>query len=481
MAPPYVLVLDQGGHSSRALVFDAVGCVVANVSVTVSTQYPAVGCVEQNPAEILQSLRDVIATVAAQLGDHCKDIIAAALIVQRSSLVALDETSGEPLSPILSWQDTRHACWLTEKSKNQLPFLRQLTGLRANAHYGASKMRWLLDNTAVVHAAARQNRLCLAPLAGYLCRCLTEAKHTAIDAVIASRTLLTEMSALQWSPTLLDFFAIPQAVLPEMRASLADYGEIAVGDIKVPLRLLGGDQSFFMLSYGTQFDDGTVFINAGTGAFVQQWMPTTDVPQQLLVSPLMIAADPKNTVVVAEGTVNAAAAALDWWQQQSGIVLSDEFWQKAELTCCRYPNEVPVFVNRITASGSPDWLPAGESFFNAEAALPLKTMAVLEAIVFALQRNMDLLEQRKPCSTIVMSGGLSKLDIFCQRIASLSGKLVLRSDDTEACARGAAMQLLPSATGDQQFERFDPVVDENLCKRYQRWTTQMDQLSMADG
>ncbi len=158
MAPPYVLVLDQGGHSSRALVFDAVGCVIANASEKVSTQYPAVGCVEQNPSEILQSLRDVIAAVAAQLGDRCKDIIAAALIVQRSSLVALDETSGEPLSPILSWQDTRHACWLTEKSKNQLPFLRQLTGLRANAHYGASKMRWLLDNTAVVHAAERQNR-----------------------------------------------------------------------------------------------------------------------------------------------------------------------------------------------------------------------------------------------------------------------------------------------------------------------------------
>ena len=481
MAPPYVLVLDQGGHSSRALVFDAVGCVIANASEKVSTQYPAVGCVEQNPSEILQSLRDVIAAVAAQLGDRCKDIIAAALIVQRSSLVALDETSGEPLSPILSWQDTRHAHWLTEKSKNQLSFLRRLTGLRANAHYGASKMRWLLDNTAVVHAAERQNRLCLAPLAGYLCRCLTEAEHTVVDAVIASRTLLTETSALQWSSTLLDFFAIPHAVLPEVRASLADYGEIAVGDIKVPLRLLGGDQSFFMLSYGVQFDDGTVFINAGTGAFVQQWMPAADIPQHLLVSPLMITADPKNTVVVAEGTVNAAATALDWWQQQSGIVLSDEFWQKAELACCRYPSEIPVFINRITASGSPDWLPAGESFFSTEAALPLKTMAVLEAIVFALQRNMDLLEQRKLCSTIVVSGGLSKLDIFCQRIANLSGKLVLRSSDMEACARGAAMQLLPSAIGDQQFEQFDPVVDENLCKRYQRWTAQMDQLSMVDG
>ncbi|MEZ5495055.1 MAG: FGGY family carbohydrate kinase [Pseudomonadales bacterium] len=106
MAPPYVLVLDQGGHGSRALVFDAVGCVVASASVTVSTHFPAVGCVEQSPTEILQSLRDVIATVAAQLGDRCKAIEAAALIVQRSSLVALDELSGVALSPILSWQDT---------------------------------------------------------------------------------------------------------------------------------------------------------------------------------------------------------------------------------------------------------------------------------------------------------------------------------------------------------------------------------------
>lgn len=481
MAPPYVLVLDQGGHSSRALVFDAVGCVVANASVTVSTHFPAVGCVEQSPTEILQSLCDVITAVAVQLGDQCKDIISAALIVQRSSLVALDETSGEPLSPILSWQDTRHAHWLTEKCKNQLPFLRRLTGLRANAHYGASKMRWLLDNAAAVREAAQQDRLCIAPLAGYLCRGLTKTKHTTVDAVIASRTLLTEISALHWSSSLLDFFSLPKTVLPEIRASLADYGEISVGDVSVPLRLLGGDQSFFVLSYGEKFDDSAVFINAGTGAFVQQLMPAVDVPPPLLVSPLMIAEDQKKTVVVAEGTVNAAATALDWWQQQSGVELTETAWQEVQLACCRCPNEVPIFINRITASGSPDWLPAGESFFSAEAILPLKTMAVLESVVFALQRNIDCLATVKPCSTIVVSGGLSKLDIFCQRIANLSGKSVVRSSDAEACARGAAAQLLSSAVGKQTFEQFAPVKDDGLCKRYQQWTEHMNQLSVAEG
>lgn len=244
---PYVLVLDQGGHSSRALVFDAVGHMVAQARVATATSYLASDRVEQNPQEILQSLRDVLTEIALQLGERCQDISAAALIVQRSSIVAIDEASGEPLSSILSWQDTRNAQWLAKKCSDAQSWLRELTGLRANAHYGASKMRWLLDNVPAIKAAAEKNTLCITPLAGFLCRHLTGARRTVVDAVIASRTLLTELSALQWSSKLLAFFSIPNSVLPDIHASLDNYGDIAVGNHKIPLRLVGGDQSFFCL------------------------------------------------------------------------------------------------------------------------------------------------------------------------------------------------------------------------------------------
>ncbi len=475
---PYVLVLDQGGHSSRALVFSSQGDVVTQASVAVATTYPAEGFVEQNPDKILQSLYQVIAEVAAQLGECCSNITQATLIVQRSSIVAVDTESRKTLSPILSWQDTRNAAWLSQKISSDLPYMRQKTGLYANAHYGASKIRWLLDNNAAVKNAEKNNSLRITPLASFLCWQLTNSKSVAVDAVIASRTLLTEISALQWSPALLDFFAIPQNVLPVIYPSLYAYGNIAVGKCSVPLQLVGGDQSFFMLSHASQFDESAIFINAGTGAFVQQRMFAQDVPEKLLASPLFIAEEKNQSIIVAEGTVNAAATALAWWWQQQGAVFSSGDWQTAEQESQRHANQMPVFINRITATGSPDWLPIGESYFTTESPNALKALAVLESIVFALQRNIDCLCMVKPSSAIVLSGGLSQIPVFCQRIADLSGVTVFRDMDVEACARGAAAQLLPSVIENQCYEKFIPQPAIALQKRYRQWTALMDQLSI---
>ncbi len=476
---PYVLVLDQGGQSSRAIVFDASGVVVAQARVPVTTNYPAQSFVEQSPQEILQSLYQVIADVAEQLGEQCSNITQAALIVQRSSLVAVDVISRKTLSSVLSWQDTRNAEWLSQKIKTASQWLRKNTGLYANAHYGASKIRWLLDSNEAVKESERNNTLCITPLAGFLCWQLTQAETVMVDAVIASRTLLTKMGESQWSPELLDFFAISSNVLPKIYPSLYPYGVISVGKHTVPLTLLGGDQSFFMLSHALQFDESTIFINAGTGAFIQQKMAALDVPRNLLVSPLCIATEKNQSIVVAEGTVNAAATALEWLWQQQGAVFSSNDWQAADKESNLFAEKTPIFINRITATGSPDWLPAGDSYFSEESSFALQAIAVLESIVFALQRNIDRLRTVKPYSAIVLSGGLSNLPIFCQRIADISGVRVYRSNDVEACARGAAAQLLPSVIGKQYYDQFEPQPVSALQKRYQQWTALMSQLSIS--
>jgi glycerol kinase len=475
--PSLVLVLDQGGHSSRALVFDGSGAVVAQASVLVGTIVVQPGWVEQDPAELVNSLRAVIAQVAVQLGERCHDIHAAALIVQRSSLVAWDRLSHQPLSPVLSWQDTRNSVWLDNILADKRNAIRGKTGLYPNAHYGASKIRWLLDNNLAVKNAADNHSLCIAPLASFLHLQLTDACEPTVDAVIASRTMLTEIGATSWSQELLDFFAIPEAVLPAIKPTLAEYGAISVGQCDVPLRLLGGDQSFFALSHGARFDIDTIFINAGTGAFIQQKMKPSSVPSALLCAPLLVTDSPATTVIVAEGTVNAAATALDWLWQCEGYAFSAADWQLAVELAEVAPASVPYFINRMIASGSPDWLPAGKEFFSKESPSALKAIAVLESIVFALQRNLDCLATVQSCERIVVSGGLSQLDIFCQRIADLSEKLVLRSDDIEACARGAAMQLLPAAAVKQDYREYIPQASEKLRSRYRQWSSVMDQLS----
>jgi glycerol kinase len=469
-----VLVLDQGGHSTRAIVFDTQGNIIAQAKQPVATQIKQAGWVEQNPAEITQSLWQVLADIATQMGARCADISSAALIVQRSSLLAVNTQTGEPLSAILSWQDTRYASWL-DKKLSACPFnIRKITGLHPNAHYGASKMRWLLDTMPAVQQAAQNNTLCLTPLAGYLCQQLTGRKHIVVDTTIASRTLLTELSTISWSPALLDFFAIPNNVLPDISSSYSDYGNINVGHCAVPLQLMGGDQSFILFSHPKNFLQDSIFINAGTGAFLQQVMPASHIQPTLLASALCV--EQQLSIVVAEGTVNAAATALDALWQQEGVIFSSVDWHDADKKSQQTADDVPIYINRVTASGSPDWLPAGESYFSFAATVPMKAIAVLESIVFSLQRKMDALAAEKS-SKIVLSGGLSRLDVFCQRLSDLSGKVVWRSNDAEASARGAAAQLLPSVVGEPIYCVFAPQQCVQLAERYQQWSERMNQLA----
>lgn len=478
--PALVLVLDQGGHSSRALVFDETGAVVAQASQPVSTVYQQEAHVEQDPEEILASLHHVLDDVSLQLGARCAGIRAAALIAQRSSLLAWDRRTGRPLSPVLSWQDTRNGSWLERVIDGQRDNVRKQTGLFPNAHYGASKVRWLLDHVPAVQEARIAGTLCIAPLASFLQQRLAGSQEPVVDAVIASRSLLTSLGATAWAGNLLSLFSIPETVLPAIKPTLADYGVIHVGSISVPLRLLGGDQSFFSLSHGKLFSADTVFINAGTGAFVQQPLAASAVPDRLLCAALRIAGDERETVMVAEGTVNAAATALDWFWQQHGVApFSADDWNAAAVQAAQDPSRVPLFCNRVTASGSPDWLSAGVPHFTVDAPVPLQAVAVLESIVFALQRNMDYLAAVRPHRKIVVSGGLSQLEVFCQRLSALVQCPVWRSDDVEACARGAAMQLLPEAAGHPAYREYLPQDNPALRQRYRQWSAMMDQLAAA--
>ncbi|HSC74787.1 MAG TPA: FGGY family carbohydrate kinase [Pseudomonadales bacterium] len=474
---PLALVLDQGGHSTRAMVFDENGALVAQASIPVNTVIKQAGWIEQDAVELVASLQSVLLQVADQLGRRCSDVQSAALIVQRSSLVAWDKLSHTILSPVLSWQDTRNSEWLEKILTDNRDSIRQSTGLYPNAHYGASKIRWLLDHLPAVNSAAEKRSLCIAPLASFLHQQLTGVSEPVVDAVIASRTMLTDIAATSWSTALLDLFGIPAAILPEIKPSLANYGVIRLGDCHVPLRLLGGDQSFFAMSHGDMFNSDAVFINAGTGAFIQQKTQPALVPDKLLCSALCVVENNSGAIIVAEGTVNAAATALDWLWKRIGFVFSAEDWNLAIGQAVSEPASVPYFINRITASGSPDWLPAGESCFSMDSSSALQAVAVLESIVFALQRNLDCLAVVQPCKKIIVSGGLSTLGIFCQRISDLAEKPVWRSDDVEACARGAAMQLLPKTAGQQKYHHYMPQVNLHLKQRYTQWSTAMDQLA----
>ncbi len=476
------LVLDQGGHSSRALLFDHAGTLLASAATPVATQYWPDGRIEQQAQEILDSLQTVLQTIGEKYGSQHKTIKGAALIVQRSSLLAWRRSNAQALTPVLSWQDTRNENWLRARMAGQEQQLRAITGLRPNAHYGASKMRWLLDHDPAVKQAQKEHDLCIGPLAAFLQQHLTQSTTPSVDAVIASRTLLTALCQQQWSPELLQRFEIPADLLPEITNSHSDYGIITASTCHIPLRLLGGDQSFVALAQGETFFSDSLFINVGTGAFLQRSMPVSRIPASLLSAPLLI--NPGDTRLVAEGTVNAAATALDWlWQQRGKTLAPTEIETVLQNSLLQNQDEIPIFINTITATGSPDWLPAQAPAFSFAADLDSETVAVLESIIFALQRNIALMQAAQPAKQIVLSGGLSRSQGFCQRLADISQLPVLRCDDSEASARGAAYCLLHDKSHWQAspMQTFTTQHNPALRLRYETWSASMDALSTAAG
>ncbi len=441
------LVIDQGGLSSRARVFSATGDVLAQAQCKVETHSPQSGWFEQDPDQIRHSIQNCLTDLFESLSENQRESVTrAALIGQRSSFVACQKGTLQPLTSVISWQDTRADHWLQQNPDitNNLPD----TGLPLNAHYGASKIHWLLQHDSAVQAAQLDNNLLFYPLVGYLAHVLTgrEASHSMIDAATASRTWLTALAEQQWHQQLLARFSIPSDTLPAITTSIDNFGHISFGDRDIKLELLGGDQSFLPFAYGSDVD-ATIFVNAGTGAFLQ--MPliqtaTTDthVVRGMLCS--LCACTDERTFLAAEGTVNAAASALEWLWQQCGQQLSGEEINRA----LQAHTELPIFFNRVTALGSPLWLPAGQPGFSFQASLEQQAAAVIESIVFLLTINIEALQQgntdhsTKP-EKIILSGGLANIDGFCQRLADNSTLEVWRCSDHEASARGAAFFLNP--------------------------------------
>jgi len=464
---PHYLIIDQGGHGTRALVFNPQGSIVLSAHATLETRSPKPGWFEQDATHLESSVKSCLQQLEIKLIDANITLDAAALITQRSSLLACDRKTREAITPVISWQDTRHHHWLQQKIESgefDLAALKKLTGLRLNAHYGVGKMRWLLDHDTAVQRAAQNKQLVFLPLAAYVTHLLIGKAPWVVDGVSASRTFLTELGSTQWSSQLLSLFNIDKSVLPAIVGTRHAFGSLNLARQNIPLQVVGGDQSFIPFAYGANSLNNGLFINAGTGAFVQTALSKDEVPTGLLCS--VAAIDGHQPMTVSEGTVNACASALDWlWQQEQTTLTSDDI--ENALRSISMP---PVFHHRITALGSPYWLAAGKSSFSTDATLPEKTVAVIESIVFLLAINIDLLQQAKPAlQQILISGGLSQSDGFCQKLANGTRLNVIRHQDHEASARGAAFYLggLHDYFPEKKPAIFHPQHDNPLLARYQ--------------
>ncbi len=455
-----ILAIDQGGSSTRAMVFDGVGQSLATAQRPVATRRDAER-VEHDAEEVVSSVEEAVAEVLAR---H-DNVAVAGLATQRSSIVCWDRDSGEALSPVLSWQDRRAAQSLRELAPDTAT-LSAITGLVPSPHYGASKLRWCIDHLQSVQRALREGRLAAGPLAAFLLHRLVAPSKPLVDPVNASRTLLWDVRTRNWSQPLLDAFGIPQAILPQCVPNRYRFGTIA--GTTVPLAVCTGDQAAAVFASGA-LDTSRVVVNIGTGAFALA--PVEALPEQSRLLRSVAWDDGERTVAVLEGTVNGAASAIASVQPQAGV---DEVRQAAAHIGNK--EQSLLFLNGVSGLGSPYWRDRFPSRFTGDGDAGQRLTAVLESILFLLQVNLELvpdLARRE----ITVSGGLARNDGLCRGLAALAGVRVRRSDQAEATARGLAALTagLPPAWQNEPGSVFRAVANRALSARYQRWREAMDE------
>lgn len=470
------LCIDQGGHASRAIVFNNEGEIVASAYCDVPTQHPAENFVEQDAGELIDSIKSSIRQVLQELTlEQQQNIKNAGLATQRSNVVCWNKKTGEVLSPIISWQDRRNYEWLNQfKDKNEA--IHKKTGLFLSAHYGASKLRWCIDNIPEVKEALDNNTLVFGPMASFIVFNLVKEKFLLADPVNASRTQLWNMKKHSWDPELLELFGIPLSALPHCVPSVHHYGTIEIDELNIPLRLVTGDQSAAMYAYGKLQPD-TAYVNAGTGAFLSRSSgPLALYSRRLLTSLIFrdseLRGDSQNHFVL-EGTVNGAGSAMEWLGQQYPDTNIFDYLSQW-LDDIETP---PLFLNGVSGLAAPFWQPNFISKFDRDAKVNEKAVAIIESIIFLLKACLDEMSKlSSPPEQIQISGGLASLNGLNQRLADLSGLAVYRPTECEATARGTAYLIAnqPSHWPEQDAgDWFDPVDNPDLQKRYKEWTIAM--------
>ena len=468
--PKQFLVLDQGGHASRALVIDAGGRIHGEQHLPIEASRLSESRVEYDGPAIVRSLRQAASQLLSSTPNGL-EITAAGIATQRSNVACWDRQSGAALSPVLSWQDRRAG----DLVKQWLPYgddVHRQTGLHLSPHYGASKLRWCLDHLADVETALARGSLVAGPMASYLTYQLLEERPCVTDPVNASRTLLWSIDHHDWADALLDRFRIPRRILPRCVPSTFPYGTLALAGRRIPMTLVTGDQSAALFALGEP-EPLTAYITVGTGAFIQCY-----TGQELVISDTLLSSisciDKAGPAYCLEGTVNGAGSALAHACDELGLK-NIESRLPGWLESVRNP---PLYLNGISGLGTPYLGVSMESRYIGQGDSEARIVAVIESIIFLIQQNLlEMKRQLHKLTGIVIGGGLSRLDAFCQRLADLSDCPVRRSTETETTCLGLAY-LLAGRPSDwpllNQVQTFLPRDNAELAERYRQWCAALE-------
>ena len=436
----FILALDQGTSSSRAIIFDHDGNPCA-VSQKEFTQYfPKPGWVEHDPEEIWASESSVMLDVVAKSGIDLSEIAAVGITNQRETTIVWDAETGKPVYNAIVWQDRRtseycdslKALGLTEK-------VRDKTGLLIDAYFSGTKIRWILENVEDARDLARQGRLRFGTVDSWLIWKLTEGRVHCTDATNASRTMLFNIHTLKWDEELLDLLGIPMSMMPQVRSSSEVYGscELLGG---VPVAGAAGDQQAALFGQMCT-EPGEVKNTYGTGCFLLMNSGSKAIRSEnkLLTTIAWKIGDRVDYAL--EGSVFVAGSIVQWLRDGLGIIKSSS---DIEALAMQVPDNGGVYlVPALTGLGAPYWDPYAKGTITGitrGSTAAHIARAALEGIAF---ETMDIVDaMRKDAGVALRSlkvdGGASRNNLMMQFQSDILGTEVVRPVVTETTALGAS-------------------------------------------
>jgi len=473
MPEKFIIVLDQGSSSSRALAFDPDGNIRYKSQRKIEAAYPAPGRAEYDAEKLYQSQADSLAEVLSKLPADA-EVPGLGIAAQRSTVVFWDKNTGAPLAPALSWQDGR-ALELLAKIPLSNTKLHDLTGLYKTPYYSASKIAWALENFPDVKAAAAEKRLLIAPVATYVIWRLSGGKSFVIDPSQAQRTLLFNLRRLRWEPKLLAAFGVSQESLPEIKPSVGRLGHIEAAGRRIPVTAMLGDQQAAMLGLGLETPNSAA-LNYGTGAFLLVNTGRKPLKIRGLLNSFgwQEGKGKKNICYFTESTVNSAGTALEWLRQKFGIF--DDIGD-VDGMCRKSKNRIHC-LPAIGGLGAPYWDFNTFTTFTGFSPHSDKydvVRGVTEGIAYMVGDAFDLVKKKGlKIEELKVSGGLSRIDWLLQFQADITGARLTALEESEATAMGAALAaarglgLSPKWTPKVSTRVFEPAIGEeerqNLIK-----------------
>jgi glycerol kinase len=480
--PDYLLAIDQGTTSTRAIVFDAALRPVATAQQEFAQLYPAPGRVEHDVEDIWSTTVATVRAAIARAGVAATNIAAIGIANQRETTIVWERATGRPIHNAIVWQDRRTAdACAALRERGHEPAIAARTGLLLDPYFSATKIAWLLDHVDGARAAAQAGRLAFGTVDSFLLWRLTGGKLHATDATNAARTLLMDIRTGKWDRELCELFSVPEALLPPIHDCAGDFGSTDLFGASMPILGVAGDQQAATVGQGC-FAPGMVKSTYGTGCFAL--LNTGDQPvasKNRLLTTIAYQLDGQRTYAL-EGAIFVAGAAVQWLRDALKVIAAAP--DVNALAAAADPAEQIYIVPAFVGLGAPWWDAQARGAIyglTRKSGVAELARATLEAVGYQTRDLLEAMHADWPASgassVLRVDGGMAASDATMQFLADILAMPVDRPAVMETTALGAAYlaglaaELCPDLPGFaatwERERRFEPQMD--AATRERKW------------